>query len=77
MAEIAYTTTRQANGTHSVVRSTGGSILSGAQVAVVIDNTASKIDVIAALEAAARAVHRDGVAASSPAAYPTATTTVE
>lgn len=77
MAELAYKATVQTNREQSVARSTGTSILGGATAALIIDNTKSKLEIQAAAEALLRALSRDAVLASSPAGYPTTTTTVE
>lgn len=77
MAELEYAATPQANGSVSVARSTGTSVLGGATVSVVIDNSKTKLEVRKALEGAIRALSRDENQGDAPADYPTTTTTVE
>ena len=76
MAALTYQATVNTDRTHDVVRSTDDAIGS-AVAAVVIDNTATKIDVMDGLRALMRAVSRDAGKADSPADFSTSATTVE
>lgn len=76
MAALTYQATPRTDRAHTVVRSTDDAIGS-ATAALVVDNTATKDEVLSAVRALVRALHRDSGKANSPADFSTSATTVE
>lgn len=76
MAALTLQAVVNTDRTHTVTKSTADAIGS-AVVALVIDNTATKIDVMDGLKAAMRAVSREFGKVDSPADVPTTGATLE
>lgn len=76
MAALTFNAAVQADNTHIVTKSTDDAIGSDA-AAVIVDSTKSKIEVMAALQAAMRAVGREFAKVNSVADVPTSGTSTE
>ncbi len=76
MAALTFQATANNNRSHAVVKSTDDAIGSAA-AALIIDDTATKIDVMDAVRACMRALSRETGKVNSPADIPTSGTTTE
>lgn len=76
MAALTFQSTPNTDRSHDVAKSTADAIGS-AKAAIILDSTATKIEVLDALRAALRAVSREFGKVNSTADVPTSGTTVE